>query len=376
MDIIIVLLILFHCIKCQKIISIPYTFNYNDYQVQIQFPSIDKKLKLMLDMSYDYTFIRRVAVEDPLLKDKQTVTINHHNSIQSVPFLTDDIYLPQTQSTFHGFNFLVIPSSSSSSIGLAATIDNKETSFIYQLYKKGIIEHLIFSLDTVTKRKSNSVIYFGGVPEESIRNKYKTSIKVDSTNKKWGIKLNEIYFGNHQYTYNNKDFAFINIGNDRIFAPKKVVNHLSETIFKEYVQNKTCTVTIKNEKQFINCPCNVVDTFPNMTFVFDRYHFILEPQKLFIKVEAGMNCLFLIQNNYLPYEDINTWFIGNFFLDKFVTEFNYEKKEINFYTDEIVQRINNEYLLSNVIYSMMICELLIGIVLLIMNRGILLNKKL
>ena len=370
MDIIIVLLIFFHVIQCQKIISIPYTFNYNDYQIQIQFPSIDKKLRLMLDMTYDYTFIRQVSVEDSLLKDKPTLTINHHNSIQRVPFLTDDIYLPQTQNTIHGFNCLVIPSSSSSSIGLAATIENKDTSFIYQLYKKGFIEHLIFSLDTVTRRKKNSVIYFGGVPEESIRNKYKTTIKIDSTNNKWGIRLNEIYFGNHQYKYNNKDFAFINIGNDRIFAPKRIVEHLSETIFKGYVQNATCVITIKGEKQFINCPCNVVETFPNMTFVFDRYHFILEPQKLFVKVEAGMNCLFLIQKNYLPYEDTNTWFIGNFFLDKFVTEFNYETKEINFYTDEIVQRTNTISIMSNVIYSVMICVLLFGIVFLIMNRGI------
>ena len=78
MDIIIVLLIFFHVIQCQKIISIPYTFNYNDYQIQIQFPSIDKKLRLMLDMIYDYTFIRQVSVEDSLLKDKPTLTINHH----------------------------------------------------------------------------------------------------------------------------------------------------------------------------------------------------------------------------------------------------------------------------------------------------------
>ena len=148
--------------------------------------------------------------------------------------------------------------------------------------------------------------------------------------------------------------------------------NLSDTIFNEYIQNKTCTFTIKGEKRFINCPCSVVNTFPNMTFVIDRYHFLLKPSELFIKVESGFNCLFLIQKNVLPYEDKNTWFIGNFFLNKFVTVFDYEEKSIHFYTDDIIQKSNSvDYLFQIIIVYSLISILCFGLLLQII---ILINK--
>lgn len=326
-------------------LSIPYTTSPNGYEIEITIPSIFSSIKFSLDMSTEFTTINKAMLYNKTIHDdivNSDILFSANNSIYMVP----------------NFNIRTIENKSKripGIIGLSPFINqDKENSFLHQLYDKGVIRHLSFSIDTYYNRDRHKVLYFGGLPLLP-KSMNAINIGISSSDNKWSIDLQGIYFGEQKYNYSTTNFAFVNINKYWIYAPDGVISYLSDTIFKDYIKRKLCLHILQGESQYFMCKCSIVNIFPNMTFIINGHHLLFKPMYLFHKIQPGSNCKFLIQNNILGNEYYNTWYIGNSFFNQFVTEFDFESQSINLYTNySIPHKSSNKKLISSLILIIII----------------------
>lgn len=182
----------------------------------------------------------------------------------------------------------------SNSIGFGYTDINTNYSTIRRLYDEGKIDKKMFAIGKNVI--DETPLYIGGIPKEIISScSSKIVLKVDEMHNKWGFKLKRIAFDGKE-EYNNTEYAYLGSNNDRVFAPAKFITYLNKNIFSPYYSNRSCTFYSEYGSAYINCNCDAIDYFPNMTLYIDNYIFILDKQNSFVKV-IGDICLFLFQQN-------------------------------------------------------------------------------
>ena len=338
-------------------LSIPYTTSPNGYEIEITIPSIFSSIKFSLDMSTEFTTINKALLTNKTIQGDivtSDIIFSSNNSIYTVPNIhirTIDNKSKKTPGI----------------IGLSPFLfQDKKHSFLYQLYDKGLIPHLSFSLDTYYNRDRHKVIYFGGLPllPQSMN---LINLRIDSYDNKWSIDLQGFYFGEQQYNYSNTNFAFFNINKYWIYAPDGIITYLSDTIFKDFIRRKQCLHNLQGQSQYFTCKCSIVNIFPNMTFMINGHKLIFKPMYLFHKIQPGSNCRFLIQNNILGNEYHNTWYIGNVFFNQFVTEFDFESQSIHLYSNYIIQneKGSNTKLIRSIILIivvLLILDILVNVI--------------
>ena len=337
-------------------LSIPYTTSPNGYEIELTIPSIYSSIKFSLDMSTEFTTINKAHL--------------YNKTIQG-DIVTSDIILSANNSIFSipNCHIRTIDNNSKKSqgiIGLSPFVfQDREHSFLFQLYDKGVISNLSFSLDTYYNRDRHKVIYFGGLPllPQSMN---EITLKIDISDNKWSIDLQGFYFGTQSYNYTNTNFAFVNINKNWIYAPDGIITYLSDTIFKDYIKRKLCLHILQGESQYFTCKCSIVNIFPNMTFIINGHKLLFKPMYLFHKIQPGSNCRFLIQNNILGNEYHNTWYIGNVFFNQFVTEFDFESQSIHLYSNYIIkyERSNKKVIRSLLllIVLLLILDILVNVI--------------
>lgn len=328
-----------HKVSCEDIISILIDKKSNPYQSEFVVKDFDWKIKFNINMGIDYTYINKGLFKRLQQYNEETVSVAIKNKTFVVNTYNTDISFGGY--TLHNYFFVIIPERqyvrNSGSIGLSYKVSN--TSFIMKLFQENYIQKLSFCF---YHYENKNYLSFGGLPQQIISEKRKAVTSVDDRDIFWGIKLTEFYFGDGKYNYINDKYAFINVDNDRIFAPENVMDHIASTVFSEYIANKTCKYNQKQGRQYINCQCLPMKYFPNMTFVIDGYLIVLTANELFITIQSKSNCLFLIQRSFEEgYE--NMWYFGNYFINRFDTEFNYDEHTITFYSDDEIQKRTYEY---------------------------------
>ena len=80
------------------------------------------------------------------------------------------------------------------SIGLGYKFRDLQLSFLHQLKNKNWIDELSFTFGP-EKDDEYGDIYFGGIPDEIIKNKKSVSLKVKERDHYWGTNLQYIYIG-------------------------------------------------------------------------------------------------------------------------------------------------------------------------------------
>ena len=328
-----------HKVLCDDIISIPIAKETNPYQSEFAVKDLYWKIKFNINMGIEYTYLNKGLFKRFQQYNEQTVSVViKNNSFVTNTYNTD---LSFGGHTLKDYFFVIIPEKqyvrNSGSIGLSYKVSN--TSFIMRLFQEGLIQHLTFCFYHYDK---DNYISFGGLPPQLISKKSKAVTSVDDRDIFWGIKLTEFYFGDRKFNYINDKYAFINVDNDRIFAPDNVMDHIANTVFSDYIANKTCRYNQKKRRQYINCQCLPMRYFPNMTFVIDGYLIVFTAKELFLTIQSKSNCLFLIQRSFEE-GDENMWYFGNYFLSRFDTEFNYDEHTITFYSDEEIQMRTYDY---------------------------------
>ena len=95
---------------------------------------------------------------------------------------------------------------------------------------------------------------------------------------------------------------------------------------------------IENVNEF-ECKCSddLFDEFSDFTFTIDDTEHTMKSKELFIKNQEN-RCTFTIGRNYV---NGNEWVIGTMFYKKYFTVFDYDAKEIVFYSDTQLRHRKN-----------------------------------
>ena len=115
------------------------------------------------------------------------------------------------------------------------------------------------------------------------------------------------------------------------FASKDFMEYLETNIFKELMQNKFCWKEQKNKIKGIMCGYMVdLNLFNGMdiVFVIDNNEFKQKVSEMFVPYDNGLMFEIVYPESLISKGD---WILGGYFLQRYVTTFDYEKQMITFY---------------------------------------------
>lgn len=257
-------------------------------------------------------------------------------------------------------------------LSFGLTYEDTKFSLVHTLYEKGLIESRQFGFGEQDSQNGKGLMFFGRPISDMINDKKKGTIKVNRNEEGWSTQLSslEMYYDNGTFiTYTSKSTRTIfDIDENTIYVPVSFMKYLKETIFKDLIADNYCTFNSRfnnqDEEYNIECLCTAMSYLPNFTFVFDSIGLNMNPTNLF--EEAFGCCYFLLESNKL-YKD--TWVLQSPFINQFTTVFDYDKKEISFYSKRNVvlfKELPSKIAMSNVmlcnIFIMFITNCLLGYV--------------
>ena len=198
----------------------------------------------------------------------------------------------------------------------------------------------------------------------------------------WNIEFTQVYMIDKN---NKRDIIDIRIASlepslNVIKGPIEYGKIINETIFEELINNKKCfSETVFNEDIIIVFYCNntleikdyIKNKFLNIIFL-DRIlgeEFILTYNDLFM--EKNNKLFFLVVFDIRKSK--NTWIFGKPFLNKYFFSYNYDKKILSYYSNNV----KNKEIINNKNYNKIILIIIIiGLAIIFCVLGFLLAKYL
>lgn len=283
------------------------------------------------------------------LKERIELIINMNEE-----YVIDDIEFLYYNRTF----------SKKDSLTFAHNIKKKEYSLLHNLYKRGFIEHLRFGLVKRDEERGN--FYFGGVPEEVVKNYSSMTLKIEKDIQTWKVTMNKFYIGDGEY--NNEYPMKFELSQRKLLLPQKVYEILQQEIFTPYVANKTCFY--KQQEELYECSGDCLQYFPNIELILDNIRFSLNGECLYKKVFEVKTYMIGINKEF------DEWVIGVPFFEKYPVLFDYENSSMTFYSNttfelsSTIQSNNSNINQRNYRYILFILLMVIGLLLLGMfNRS-------
>ena len=353
---------IFHYTTSSEPLIVLYERDGNCYSTLITFNQINKSLHCKLDMSMQHIFIQ-----------KQNFYANPYPDSEDESILTSINLNSPSTCQIESFNLSLASNSHSlDTCGFSLKYSDEDMSMnlLYQLYDMNLIQTKSFTFDIYNDEERAHKLYLGGkIPEINLINKTKLELNVinNTYSRNWGLNLTSFSIDGYKQKYMNNYYSYINVANDRIFVPKDVIEYLKDGPFKKYLDNKICDfLNNSNYNLYFNCNCELIwKSFPDTYFDFGTKRFVFDNKHMFIPVKNGEKCLYLLQHQNRDFFE-DEWFIGSYFIRKFMVEFNYDTRVITFYGNENmlmnIKEINIEkkYLIYAEIFIMLIGCLFLG----------------
>ena len=357
----------------EAIVYIPITLNFNAYFSNIYIGDPPQKLLLPLDQELQITWADTIHYkkEDSFSSKEinktkisfRKVNLFGNTISDKIYFINDDIDTNCSNNiTINDFWFVVVGNSRGydsrvGGIGLSFIFSYEEYSLIHHLKKNNLINYLSYGFIPPQLIINNNLndsntsfinkegfIFFGGLPKNYIINKYRYNCKITGKYNFWSCDLPYILFGeityysnpNNTLFFENNNYAYFNGAERRILAPEDFMLFLKHNYFKNEIINGTCKYYLYGMNYVFECLCNIINIFPNISFIFDNYQYKFTSDELF-DYYGGGNCLFVIQGNHLRK---NNFVFGTPFLNKFISNFDYETKYITFYSENKISEID------------------------------------
>lgn len=359
-------LFLFSFISCASFLKENYEVIQGIYHVMLKIESINLINYMEIDLSIGFLWISDLNFEEKDLESTSliaTETVQLSNGIMYLAkLLKGKISLDFNEISMTDFYMYYLKRDEYKiydSVGFAFKVDYEKSSFLHQLYNHQLIDKLLFAFVPNKRFYNSGEIFYGGIPDEKIKDKYSTHCNVTEH---WGCTLQGITIGNKKKIELDEKYIHFETQYQQIFLRKNIIDTIVNEYFSDYIKKQQCYVN--NDRYF--CPCSYIDSFQNISFTLDNHEFIFTGHELF--EQEGMNCYFIILENKKSYYDI----FGTYFLRKYITIFDYENKTVSFYNDEpfneyqSVKKGNN---IIKVMYTFISISLIIStIILLYINK--------
>ena len=307
-----------HYLKCMGV-SCDLFVNIKDTRLKIEFE---------LDMTIDFTWVHLLLFDIP-----EIINVNETNTfiLEGQQCLFDTyLFNISLTDTINLDNFIVFHRVNSAMEGfdsfpLGYTIRNESFSVIHTLYNNHLIDHKKFCIFFNTTESSQ--IFFGGLPDNIKENyQYNKSCEVVEGYPSWGCQMKKIIIGD--YTYENNHYQYFQANDYLIYAPLDFMLYLSNTVFKEHLQNNTCKFYKDVKIKAFQCNCEIKKYFKDISFIFNDIMLTFNSNELF--GEYVDVCELKIKQNYI---NDTQWIFGHMVLSKYPTIFDYEESSITFYSN-------------------------------------------
>jgi hypothetical protein len=222
-------------------------------------------------------------------------------------------------------------------LALGRTFETEEDDLIISLYKKQKIIMPVFSISYLSDKKGG-ILGIGDIAEILFEyREYNSFISVIEQDEKWRSNLTYIFFGDlpDQYISNidiaeyryiiTQNFIIINYPayfstiDKYIVVPSDFIDYLERYYFRKY---KFCSKVTKDGNSIIECnkekTLAIIDTLPNINFVFDGVAYIIEAKNLFEESETSKDMLTFV---IVSYKNNTEWIMGYYFMRNFFITF-------------------------------------------------------
>ena len=220
-------------------------------------------------------------------------------------------------------------------------IDNYYITFIYDEYD---YEGDKFNYLNDDYNNILAKVVIGASAHEINPDKYKEEDEI-KINGYFDLYINEIKFKNKKSNYIEKDVKVtLKYDSEFIKGSYTFRNEIDNIFFNELIYEKLCTKEIIEENIYISkdivYSCENTETlkeklkyFPNLYFEVKEYNltFLFNYKELFKLHDDRIYFLIYFKEGSL----LNYWDIGELFLRKYITSFNYDSKTISFYKNQI-----------------------------------------
>ena len=364
--------------KIHSQIKVPITKDMNSYYIKVFFDKDKKRSEFIkINMALDFTFIP-LSQNYSKSEDSNGLTYSEDEIVEidnkefNTKLISTNYFIFEEQNNMNlnnlrfyyihkkdldendinkGYN--VYNTLYFGQLGLGPLYDDDNLNILYALKQQNLINYMSFGI-LFGENKNNNYLYLGNIDEikKDALGEKEASFVVDLDKKllkkynKWGTRIdgivvdktnNLIKHARHKY------FAYFNLIEDRIFVPDKIMEYLISRVFSIYINLNICFVTEYSDKKFINCKKNKIekekDNFPAIIFVIKKFGFKLTYEDLFFDSIKEDEVIFIIQKNYY---DIDTSIIlfGSRFFKKYLIQFDMEKRQIIFNSNNILPTIN------------------------------------
>ena len=220
-------------------------------------------------------------------------------------------------------------------------IDNYYITFIYDEYD---YEGDKFNYLNDDYNNILAKVVIGASAHEINPDKYKEEDEI-KINGYFDLFVNEIKFKNKKSNYIEKDVKVtLKYDSEFIKGSYTFRNEIDNIFFNELIYEKLCIKEIIEENIYISkdivYSCENTETlkeklkyFPNLYFEVKEYNltFLFNYKELFKLHDDRIYFLIYFKEGSL----LNYWDIGELFLRKYITSFNYDSKTISFYKNQI-----------------------------------------
>ncbi len=267
-------------------------------------------------------------------------------------FSNETIYLNNIK--YDNFSFILSGNSTnfykmfSCSIGLgipAFYLKKNVINFLEILFLKKEIKSYSFFINQ--KNDNEGQIIIGKFPHEFYFEEYKfkkyesTYIEITSYYNFWNCQFEYINFDN--ITFYKKHMVLFDFNLEGLILGKTFFDYVKDNFFKNYINDKICFEKNYSNYLFIYCEKNKninFENFQNIIF-YNRdfnYTFYLNYTELF--KEKGNYIFFLIFSHIEYYSMVG---LGRIFLNKYQLGFNYDRRIILFYKDNLEKIMNERF---------------------------------
>lgn len=216
-------------------------------------------------------------------------------------------------------------------LALGYHFKNESCSIVHNLYNNKYIEHRQFAFHNI-KENMKGYFYIGGVPNNDHKvYKYKSAIKVNPNLPTWGFTLTDVVINNTVYHINKE--AILHSAMTRMFTSDDLYELLTTTVLKEFIERDVCRIKERSYQKYLECKEEIKDVYEEeIDFVFGKTVIQFKMKELF---DYSRHSLFST-NTPKKIHGFDGVILCVEFINKFnYTVFDYDSKQVEFYSDRI-----------------------------------------
>lgn len=312
-----------------KIIESQYSLLRNLPKISISFPNENSQVTLNLNTYLPFTFFSRssliAAINDTLYENSTVYLIKNYSSFQYESTIKFDDEVSINAPFYISRNSVRYEAEG---IGLAYKFQNESFSIIHQLYNNKHIEHMLFAFSAI---KNVGTFYLGGIPSQDLSSfKEQGKCKVDDKSNEWRCQLSKMSF-EHYSVQLNTPAMFVSTFRS-FFTSDILFDFMTHYVLKDSLST-ICQEKITTESylKYIKCTKEIMKNNNIVIFEFDNVKMEFKVSEMFEEFMGSYLSLF--ESNPYPLFKGQTIF-GIHFINTFnYTIFDYENKQISFYSD-------------------------------------------